>query len=154
MQVAGIQKSRTTAYHPQGNGQCERFNRTLHDRLRTLSPEKKRRWPDHLPELVYAYNSTPHSSTGYTPHYLFFGRNPILPVDHFLGLVSTGDDSPLVEEWIVEHQERLEDAFQKASEMTQREALRRKTLNDRTATDVEVPKDTSIHWSVKCSLFI
>lgn len=118
----GVKKTRTTPHHPQGNPQCERFNRTLHDLLKSLPPEKKRRWPEHLSELVYAYNVTPHSSTGYSPYYLLFGVQPHLPVDALLGQEPVTEDKP---DWLKVHQERLRDAHVRAKEYAERKAVER-----------------------------
>ena len=42
--IAGVKKLHTTPYHPQENGQCERFNSTLCNMLGTLSEEEKSDW--------------------------------------------------------------------------------------------------------------
>ncbi|KAL6467298.1 hypothetical protein MHYP_G00251020 [Metynnis hypsauchen] len=118
----GIKKTRTTPYHPQGNAQCERFNRTLHDLIRAFSPEKKQRWSEHLPEIVHAYNVTPHATTGYSPYFLLFGVDPHLPVDALLGrdeVVSQKHD------WLAIHQKRLREAHEKAKEYMERKAAER-----------------------------
>lgn len=112
-QLYGIHKSRTSPYHPEGNGQCERFNRTLHDLLRTLPSEKKKRWPQHLPHVLFAYNTTAHQSTGFSPYELMFGRKPILPLDSLLGTVDPPSELT-TEEWVREHQEQLSAVYRQA----------------------------------------
>lgn len=123
----GISKTRTTPYRPQGNGQCERFNRTMHDLLRTLPPEEKRHWPDHLAQVVYAYNTTDHQSTGFSPYVLMFGQEPHLPVDFLLGL-----DNHVQSEvdWVVDHKDNLERIFSKVRARLQCATEHRARSND------------------------
>ena len=132
-QLYGIQRSHTTPYHPAGNRQVERFNRTLHDLLRTLPPTKKRRWADFLPEVVHAYNTTPHASTGYSLHYLMFGHDSRMPVDLLLG----GGDTPAVDDnWVQHHQERFRHAYELARAQMDRAADARKMTYDRHTKDL------------------
>lgn len=119
-----IRKSRTTAYHPEGNGQCERFNRTLHDLLRTLSPTQKKRWPEHLQELVFAYNCTTHSTTGFTPFFLMHGRHPQLPIDALLSLDNDTESSE-IQTYVTTHADRLKEAYELASRRLKEQAEER-----------------------------
>ena len=66
-EIAGIQKTRTTPYHPMGNGMVERFNQTLMNMLGTLSEKQKSDWKAHVPSLTHAYNAAVHESTGFRP---------------------------------------------------------------------------------------
>lgn len=77
----GIEKSRTTPYHPSGNGTSERFNRTFLDMLGTLDPSQKYDWKKYLAPLTYAYNCTKHETTKFSSFELMFGRTSRLPVD-------------------------------------------------------------------------
>lgn len=81
LEMAGVQKSHTTPYHPMGNGITERYNRTLGNMIRSLPPNYKARWPQMLQTLTFCYNCTEHETTGFAPFYLMFGRIPRLPVD-------------------------------------------------------------------------
>ena len=132
-QIYGVQKSRTTTYHPQGNGQCERFNRTLHDLLRTLPLEQKRSWTQHLAQVVFAYNTTCHTVTGEPPHFLMFGQVPRLPVDFLLARV----DEPMggqVVDWVAGHQQVLRDTYTRVRARLTRAAELRKAKYDQSVT--------------------
>lgn len=111
----GVEKSHTTPYHPSGNGQCEQFNWTLHNLLRTLPVSQNGDWPACLPQVLFAYNTTPNQSTGESPYVLIFGQDPRLLVDFLLGRIQI----PLagsVHRWMLEHQDRLQVAFKGARE--------------------------------------
>ena len=68
----GVTKTRTTAYHPAGDGLVERFNRSLLQMLRAFVNQGD--WEQYLPLVLYAYRTAVHSSTGVSPFELMFGR--------------------------------------------------------------------------------
>ena len=58
------------------------MNQTLICLIGKLDEDKKACWSKHLPELLMAYNSTHLVVTGYSPHFLLFGRRPRILVDY------------------------------------------------------------------------
>ena len=81
MRMFGTESVSTTPYHPQTNGQTERYNRTLADQLRHYVADNPATWDELLPVLTFAYNASPHRSTGVAPFELVIPRRiPALSV--------------------------------------------------------------------------
>ena len=130
--IAGVQKLHTTPYHPQGNGQCERFNSTLCNMLGTLSEEEKSDWKSYLGCMTHAYNCTKHASTTYSPYYLMFGRHPRLPIDVEFGLPKTNSgDNSSKSRYVQKLRRRLNYAFQKANKFANQQTQKYKSSYDK-----------------------
>ena len=130
--IAGVKKLHTTPYHPQSNGQCERFNSTLCNMLGTLSDEEKSDWKSHLGCMTHAYNCTKHTSTTYSPYYLMFDRHPRLPIDVEFGLHKPNcSDNCSKSRYIQKLRRRLNYAHKKASKYSSEQAQKYKTSYDK-----------------------
>ena len=114
LMISGVRKSRTTAYHPMGNGMVERFNRTLGSMIRALPPRAKQKWPQMLQTLTFAYNCTAHESTGYAPFYLMYGRIPRLPIDVMFHNVERDCDIADYDQYVLKLREELKEALSSA----------------------------------------
>ena len=140
--IAAIEKTRTTPYHPQGNGQTERFNRTLLNMLGTLDSDKKSDWPDYISPLVHAYNCAKHASTGYSPYFLMYGRCPRLPIDITLGIPTKTDNVRPYAAYADNLKEQLTHAYDLASQGSARKAASNKRRYDvRTQDATLLPGD-------------
>ena len=84
--VLGVDKTRTTPYHPQSDGMVERQNRTIQQMLSAYVNARREDWSDHLDLIMMAYRSYVDRSTQCTPNLILFGREVRLPLTVGLGL--------------------------------------------------------------------
>ena len=128
--LAQIKKLRTTPYRPEGNGSCERFNRTLISMIGTLPEELKINWPQHVSTLTHAYNCTRSNATGFSPYFLMYGRQPLLPIDIEFGVFTPDVMGVATQKYVQMLKHRLEWGYNKAREISAKEAIRSKRRFD------------------------
>ena len=80
LSLYNIEHAFSSPHYPQGNGGVERVNRTILECLRTvvLQTEDPDNWDRLIQKVCFIYNSTEHSATKFSPHFLSFGRHPTL----------------------------------------------------------------------------
>ena len=130
-ELSKVKKLRTTPYRPQTNGQCERFNSTLISMLGTLPNEAKADWPNQVMTLVHAYNCTKSNATGFSPYYLLYGRQPMLPIDIQFGVRTPDLAETTTHKYVQKLKKRFQWAYQRAKEVNDKEIKRHKRRYDR-----------------------
>lgn len=81
MEVSEIRQQCTTPYNPRANGQVERFNKVLANRLAKYTDKYQNTWDDYVSTVCMDYNMSKHSATGETPYFLVFGQEPRKGID-------------------------------------------------------------------------
>jgi hypothetical protein len=111
--------------HPQGNGQVVRTNALIlsgiKPRLNEAVEKSPGCWLDELPSVLWSIRTTPNRSTGYTPFFMVYGAEAVIPTDII-------HDSPRVqlytEQEVKEARENDVDLLEEAREL----ALARTTI--------------------------
>ena len=149
--LLGIEKIRTTPYHPQPNGSAERVHQTLRRMIGKLDPEKRQKWPVHVGSVLIAYNATRSLVTGYSLYYLMFGWRPQLPIDLLFPTHWEHNLTRTIDEYVETLYRRLWKSVKMAQDSALKEALWQKRLYDRKVGAVELrPGD---HVLVKLDAF-
>ncbi|XP_073711543.1 uncharacterized protein [Misgurnus anguillicaudatus] len=131
LMMLGIRKSRTSPYHPQGDPQPERFNRTLLSMLGTLDLKQKQKWSQKISQLVHAYNCSQNDATGYSPYLLMFGREARLPVDIRFGVTEDNQKTKSYPQYVAKLKQDLQRAYSLATESSDKNHQRNKAAHDK-----------------------
>ena len=127
----GIKKVNITAYHPQTDSLVERFNRTLTDMLAKSVEKDGKNWDERLPFVLFAYRPSPQASTGESPFYFLYGRDPQLPTETAIAHTPITRAPIDVDTYKGEVFKNIQEAWQLARENIKKAQRRQKMYYDR-----------------------
>lgn len=121
-----VEKIRTSPYHPQTN-MVERSHRDLGAFLRHYINPSQTNWDDLAYFAMFCHNTTEHSSTGFTPHFLMYGREPEIPNN----ILKSSRLSYNYDSFLVQLKQGLHDAYKIARQNMKKSKQTAKTYYDK-----------------------
>ena len=122
-----VNKLRTTTYHPRTDGMVERSNRTIIDVLSKYC-DGEPDWDLKIPLVLFAIRTSDHSTTGFSPFNLVYGREARIPWDIAYG---PAPHTPIPREhWVAERKEHMAKVFKMVREVTSKKQLQQKQYFD------------------------
>ena len=124
-------KARTTPYRPSSNGQVERMNREILNKLRVHIDGHQAIWDQYLPFIGMAIRATVNRSTGFTPNMMMLGREVTLPMDSLTNIPTSQDAPPSEVEYVQQLRSSLQEVHNCARERLGTTLQSRKRSYDR-----------------------
>ena len=132
MRRSQVAQAHSTTYHPQTNVLVEKPNRTLVSMLRVYCSMYMVDWDRYLPQVMGAYKSTQHSTTGVSPHMMLTGHETSLPLTFFYPEYGGKKTSPQVYvRDVIRRQQELKDLCRRNTQQAQ--ARQRKRFDEKAA---------------------
>ena len=119
------------------NGAVERFNGTLKEMLRKVTFDKPSDWDNYLPAVLFAYREVPHTTTGYSPFELMYGRKVRGPMSIVKTILTEETQDSMVRstyDYLLDLKKKLQTACQFATKMSEEGKRKSKQYYDRNAT--------------------
>ncbi len=126
-ELLAVKHKLSTTAHPETDGVTEVAQKTWVSMLRTHIDGHPKQWLKHLYAVQSAYNAAVHSSTGYSPNYLVFGRHVRSPLEAMHSIAVGESNVERATEFVAD----LEDALVSAHQALQRAATRMKVQADK-----------------------
>ena len=118
----GTSLNMSTASHAQTDGQTENANKVLEIMLRSRVDFDQTDWDEHLAAAELAINNARNETTGYSPFYLFYGRNATLPLDLALTQLTAARNNPTAQEELARWRKALTFAKENTQQAQKRQA--------------------------------
>ena len=134
----GIEQKFTANYHPQSN-MTERVNRTLKPLIAIYAQNQSNSWDKEIHKLAFALRTAVNESTGETPAFMMFGRDPRGPLDLITSTKTEGPPTAAhenihIQEYKTKLINNLQCAYNLVKEHPEIEKMRQKEKYDQHTT--------------------
>ena len=133
--LMGTKKIHGMSYHSQTQGNVERINGTLNGIIAKYVKKEQDDWDEQIHMGTFAYRNQVHASTGHTPYYMMYGRDPYIPVDHEL---QPRKRPTCQEKYLTDLRDTLKQVWKAAREASEKQAEYDKGNKDRRARPQQI----------------